>query len=290
MSEENIEITETIRTLDVVPSPEDSRDWIAEQLLTATTIPSTLDLRSYSRPVRDQGSQGSCAAMAGSAMKEVQENRDCGLTEYLSPQFIYNSRENKPNEGMYMRDLMRILKDLGDCKETTYPYGTTSAISSTARTEAAKYKIQGYASITSIIGLKQALVTNGPAVIAVPVYNYGTSQNNYRIWVQGTNERFLGGHAMAVVGYTTTGFIIRNSWGSSWGNSGYVEFPYSDWGKQWECWTTIDIKTGPDKPIAPKKKTNPITVISRIIRRFLRPIKGNRKVARDTSIPPVEQY
>ena len=32
-----------------------------------------------------------------------------------------------------------------------------------------------------------------------------------------------GGHAIAVVGYTTDGrFIIRNSWGTSWGDRGFA--------------------------------------------------------------------
>jgi len=31
-----------------------------------------------------------------------------------------------------------------------------------------------------------------------------------------------GGHAIALVGYTTTGFIVRNSWGTDWGDGGYA--------------------------------------------------------------------
>ena len=31
-----------------------------------------------------------------------------------------------------------------------------------------------------------------------------------------------GGHAVAVVGYTSTGrFIVRNSWGTGWGDRGF---------------------------------------------------------------------
>jgi hypothetical protein len=58
-------------------------------VLAAVGYPYTLDLRTNMMPVRDQGSQGSCAAMAGSAMKEWQERIDFLLDEYLSPQFIY---------------------------------------------------------------------------------------------------------------------------------------------------------------------------------------------------------
>lgn len=57
--------------------------------------------------------------------------------------------------------------------------------------------------------------------------------------VNPTDKR-KGGHAVTVVGYNKKGFILRNSWGSNWGDNGYVIFPYSDFGMQWEIWTTID--------------------------------------------------
>ena len=44
----------------------------------------------------------------------------------------------------------------------------------------------------------------------------------------GPNEQFLGGHAVMLVGYddSQTAFIVRNSWGSSWGQAGYFTLPY----------------------------------------------------------------
>jgi C1A family cysteine protease len=34
-------------------------------------------------------------------------------------------------------------------------------------------------------------------------------------------ETARGGHAVSVVGYTADRFIIRNSWGTSWGDKGF---------------------------------------------------------------------
>lgn len=252
----------TTRTLDVVPSPEDTRDWSAERLLTIATFPSTLDLRGLCQPIRNQGSQGACAAMAGSAMKEVHEYKDYALHEYLSPQYIYNMRPNKTTSGMYMRDLMKILSKYGVCKETTYPYTTTMTITKAITSEANKFRIKGYASISTIDGLKASLYSNGPAVIAVPVYNKSNT-----LWDQQPGELLQGGHAMAVVGYDATGFIIRNSWGTTWGNDGYTIFPYTHWGKQWEIWTTVDILTGPEKTTTTKSNTA-LSVIGKAIKRF----------------------
>ena len=258
-----------IRVLDVTPSPEDSRDWSAEGLLAVAKYPPTLDLRQYCQPVRDQGPQGACAAMAGSAMKEAQESKDYQLREYLSPQYIYNMRENKTSSGMYMRNLMKILNTNGVCTETTYPYNSTATITKAMHTEAAKFRIKGYASISSIDGLKTALYTNGPAVIAMPVYNTEREE----IWNQLPSDKMLGGHAMCVVGYDANGFIIRNSWGNGWGNAGYTVFPYSHWGKQWEVWTTIDIITGPNKTTG-KTSNSVVSIIGRAIKRFFR-VRGS---------------
>jgi hypothetical protein len=80
-------------------------------------------------------------------------------------------------------------------------------------------------------------MTNGPALIAVPVYNFGE-----RLWQSGDGD-MLGGHAMSIVGWNEDGFIIRNSWGTDWGSNGYTIFPYIHWGMQWEIWTTVDAES-----------------------------------------------
>ena len=240
--------------LNIIPSPPDSRDWKYETIVKGSIInfPETLDWRMSMFTVRDQGYQGSCAAMSGAAMKDWQEIKDVGVNEYMSPQFIYNNRENKISEGMTIRDLMHILKDIGTCRESLHPYGNIEPPSQVAYADAAEYMIAGYASIESIDGLKTALFENGPCVIALPVYNYTT-----RMWFKRLGDTQLGGHAMTSVGYDSNGFIIRNSWGDDWGDEGYTIFPYEDWGLQWEVWSTIDADSFPSPdpdpgPIPPK--------------------------------------
>ena len=36
-------------------------------------------------------------------------------------------------------------------------------------------------------------------------------------------------HAVAIVGYTSNGFIVQNSWGSAWGSAGFALLSYEDW-------------------------------------------------------------
>jgi len=204
-----------------------------------------LSYASEMNPIRDQGSQGTCAAMAGAAMKEWQEKQDVAYGGYMSPQFIYNLRSNAPAEGMYMRDLMNILRNYGDCFEEDFVYWNLSEPNATVLGKAAQYKISAYAQVLTIEGLKNALYANGPCVMAVPVLNTTT-----RLWHAFEGDTYIGGHAMAVVGYNPFGFIIRNSWGNYWGVEGLTLFPYSDWGDHWEVWTTIDADSG-SLPVVP---------------------------------------
>jgi C1A family cysteine protease len=237
-------------------SPHDSRDFKAEAIFPKVSdlnIPETLDLRVDLPKVRNQGSQGSCSAMTASCMKEWQEKKDVNVTSYMSPQFVYNLRPNYPDEGMYPRDTMNILLKSGCCRESVFTYGSTQIgdnIPEAAKQEAIKFKIQGYAQVNTIDALKTALYKNGPCYICFPVYNYGPT-----FWKKETGQNEEGGHAVTVVGYTKTGFIIRNSWGTDWNNGGYTEYPFSQFGMHWEIWTTIDDKSPlPDPEPAPKPK------------------------------------
>lgn len=231
------------------PSPKDERDWSAENIYDTTyDLPTKLDLRNNLTMVRNQGNQGTCAAQTAACMKEWQEKKDINFDGYMSPQFIYNNRENQTTSGMYGRDLMRILSKIGVCAETSYPYKKIEKrenIDQKYFDEAKNHLISGYAQVHSIDSLKRALYRNGPCFIAFPVYNNGTS-----MWKAKEGENMKGGHAMTVVGYDDKGFIIRNSWGVFWGDLGYCHYPYEDWGSHFEIWTTIDANSyePPAKP------------------------------------------
>src|SRR5207244_13519797 len=46
-----------------------------------------------------------------------------------------------------------------------------------------------------------------------------------------------GGHAFVIVGYTRDGFIVQNSWGTTWGTRGLAILTYEDWtDNAMDCW------------------------------------------------------
>lgn len=232
------------------PSPFDARDIVLESVYPSEVVlPKTLDLRSELQPIRDQGNQGTCMAQSVAAMKEWQEKVDVDFNGYMSPQFIYNLRENYGGEGMTPRDAMKILNKIGIVPEKIYPYGKIENLDLENLDPgllftASKYKIAAYSRIMTVDATKKALLANGPCCAAFPVFN----PYSMEFWKpDATNKTLLGGHAVTIVGWTADSFIIRNSWGSSWGDGGYTYFKFSDWGTQWEIWTALDEDSSQEK-------------------------------------------
>lgn len=233
--------------LNLKQSPIDDRDFVAESIYSEdVAIPKTLDLRPSLQPVINQGSQGTCSAQVAACMQEYQGYIDKklklrGANDKFSAQFVYNLREEPGLSGMTPRETMKIMNKEGICREFLLEYGLIQLpdqMSTNAYNDAENFKIKNYAQISSVEGLKKALVKDGVCYIAFPVFN-----ESPHMWKAQQGETNKGGHAVSVVGYNNQGFILRNSWGDSWADNGYTIFPYDDWGMQWEVWTTIDAES-----------------------------------------------
>lgn len=236
------------RCCGALKSPEDPGDWIFEHLAQGspgtyrTEFPEEFDLRPYAQPCRDQGTRGTCAAFTAAAIKEIQEQRDCGFNEWMSPEFIYYHRDSKPLSGMYGRNVFQILQRIGTVPESAYPYLSADrdaqSPSKKLYESAAQYRIANFARVTTCDGLKRALLEIGPCYLLLPLFS-----RKSEFWRGDSNEKCNGGHAVAVVGFNKNGFILKNSWGPDWNGDGHVIFPYLEWGVQWECWVSVDEKT-----------------------------------------------
>ena len=203
----------------------------------------TLDLRPKLQPIRNQGNVECCVAFSSACMKEYES----GVPYYLSPSFIYHLRDDPQHQDcMTIPNALDILIKYGTCYESTYPQAdiqSALAIPTDAYNEAVYFKIYSYVQIELMDDLKDALNQFGPCLIAFPVYNYSN-----QLWIQKTGDKFKGGHCMTVVGYDTSNFIIRNTWGTSWGDNGYTYYPFSQWGSHWEVWTCTQYGSLPPPP------------------------------------------
>lgn len=252
---------ETINYIfDVIPSPDDPRDWKISDIIAKAPavrgLPPVVDYRSVAAPIRNQGSLGSCAAFTAAGIKEIQESKDALISpdgsgkvqNYFSPGFVYYHRNNS-SEGMYGRNVMNILLNHGCPIEKDYPYSGRDdkmlgkEMTTEVLVKAKNFRIKGYARVNSINEAKEALYRFGPLYMAFPCYNTGK-----RFWRKDGSS--LGGHAVCCYGYTSEGFVIRNSWGSNWADDGYTIYPYSDWGAHWEIFSLVDAESVPvdEKP------------------------------------------
>lgn len=169
--------------------------------------------------VVNQGSDPICLPCSVGAYVNWRINRQDGskVDNKVDYWEIYNARALKMIDGMSIKEGMNYLMRHG------------------VKTAKGKFRIKDCAVIRTPDALRMALLMNGPCVVALPVY-----QTNESFWLPmgGKSDKdMLGFHAVAVVGYDGEGFIIRNSWGTSYGRKGYSKLMYKDFGRFYEIWT-----------------------------------------------------
>jgi len=222
---------------------QDMRDKIycASTLKQPSQLPKLVDLRKYLSPVVDQGNLGSCTANAIAS----------GLGEYLqkiaSKQFTSLSRldlywwerfiEETVNEdsGAEIRDGMKVFNQLGIAPENDYPYDITTFTNEPdpkAIMDGTIFKISKYYRVQNLNYLKISLAEGLPVVTGIQVYESFESDAVAQTGIvpmPKANEQLLGGHAVLAVGYNDSKqqVIMRNSWGTSWGDKGYFYLPYT---------------------------------------------------------------
>jgi C1A family cysteine protease len=216
----------------------DHRDYIFPTLPKASAA--KVDLRANDQPIYDQGDLGSCTANAIAAAYAFDLKKQSKPVFAPSRLFIYYNERVLENSvpydaGAYIRDGIKSINVSGVCQETMWPYIQTKFASlppKTCYTEAAKHKSVLYQRVTQTLDQMKAVLNSGlPFTVGFYVY--------YSFLAAGTNggivpmpsryDQLLGGHAVLVVGYddSTQRFIMRNSWGTSWGDKGYFYMPYA---------------------------------------------------------------
>lgn len=196
---------------------------------------SIVDLRNKIHTNYDQGNLNSCTA-----------NAICSLIEYNNPNFFgsrlflyYNERKLENNisndDGAYLVDGIKSLINYGICKEIEWPYIIKNfAIKPPDKSYAsALYKklITAYNITNNLSIIKNTLSNNIPFVVGIAIYKSFESSivsTTGNVPMPKYNEKLLGGHAVVCVGYNDIKqiFIMKNSWGSRWGDNGYFYLPY----------------------------------------------------------------
>lgn len=182
--------------------------------------------------VQNQGQCGSCYAFSSTAAIESQvainEKKLVKLSEQNAMDGSSNGYGNYGGNGGYMDNVFDYVKDFGLGLESDYPYQAKAYAGTLYDVKNKAAGLTGYVDLPegSEHALTVAIGSVGPVSIGIDA-----SQRTFQFYSSGiyydprTSPKNID-HAVVAVGYGTVNnqdyYIVRNSWGSSWGQKGYV--------------------------------------------------------------------
>ncbi|MBI5416750.1 cysteine protease [Candidatus Poribacteria bacterium] len=219
--------------------------------------PDVVDLRAWCSLIEDQESLGSCTANAAIGVLEYYEKRAFGKYIDASRLFLYKVTRNLLHQtgdtGAFLRSTMGSLVLFGVPPEEYWPYKiadfekepTAFCYAFAQNYQTLKYFRHDPSSTPNDVllnSVKTYLAAGHPSMFGFTVYSsIGQADKNGQIPFPGKGEKIEGGHAIVAVGYddnvkiintdskgveTTGALLIRNSWGTVWGDAGYGWLPY----------------------------------------------------------------
>ena len=208
----------------------------------SAALPDAVDLRPLCPEVYDQGALGSCTANALAGAIEFlqlrQQREGVPTPEVIRPSRLCLYRDERAIEGTVAEDAgavigdgVAVLHDQGWVDETDWPYEPTLFAAAPPLTAMRRaVRLADFTSLPHDVDVIRSKLAQGfPVVFGVQVYQQIEDTTDGTITLPGPNAgASIGGHAMELVGYDHAArvFRVRNSWGTSWGQSGYGTIPY----------------------------------------------------------------
>ena len=187
------------------------------------------DLRSFATPVKNQGERPTCTAFSAVGALEFEVKRRFGLEFDLSEeQYWHRYGQGRWDAGLAFAAVDYLIP------EAQWPYGK---IFNQAEAPTRIARITGAKALTAYQDTRAALGSRAHPVILI------TEENETWGWAfqketQGLlgyqNQSKQGAHALLAVGIVENPiapgggfFILKNSWGTQWGDAGFAYMPFA---------------------------------------------------------------
>jgi len=165
--------------------------------------------------VKNQGQCGSCWAFSAVGTLESYSLFK-GQSVNLSEQQLVDCSRPQGNQGCnggWPSNALKYVQSYGITTESAYPY---AAKDQACKVQGGSFKIAGQVSHSGCSGLTSG-INSHPISIAVDATNWGS----YKSGVFNNCATSLN-HAVLLVGVVGGNWKIKNSWGTGWGESGYI--------------------------------------------------------------------
>jgi hypothetical protein len=241
------------RVLNVIPSPNRERDWAGETtgveagtIRPAAPVPNTKDLRETWWDVGDQKSTGSCVgwASADSVLRWhfVKAGR-LKQADHLSVRFAWMASKevdpfvDRPTTfvelaGTSIKSSLDVARKYGAVKDDVLKFtggGLYPGDVGAFYTLASELRIGSYLNLSlgfrgnTVKTWRRWIAEVGPVLTRLNVddtwMNARRTAGKLEVYDDDSAD---GGHAVALVGYRAGVFIVRNSWGTAWGDKGFA--------------------------------------------------------------------
>lgn len=213
---------------------------------TVETLPQTVDLRPHCSQVEDQKTIGSCTANAAIGALEYHRKKNGVDPSDLSRLFVYyNTRRLRgdiPNDtGATIAECMAAVLAYGAPRSDLWPYSDKQKDDRWLQEppkevyeNAILNEAVQYARVSPGAGVLGSVAAGFPISFGIflPKLAYdvaGRTGTMPELTEQQWQGPQAGGHAMLIVGYDLLRrlYLVRNSWGTRWGEGGYVWIPFS---------------------------------------------------------------
>lgn len=223
-----------------LPDKVDDRDKEFEVIAGSEILPSQFFLTDFASSVKNQGFENSCVPHAASLIYEMELRIKGDVFDCSEQQLYFEGRKKSllfpQDNGMYPRDILKVMLNSGIAPETLCPYDSVSMNNSPGKlADSFKkwFKIKEFYNITEVQGAKKEISNYHPLIFNIPVYSslYSSASE------VGPKTGILQGyHEMAVIGYNDEkpnndgskgALLAQNSWGLKWGINGRIWIPYN---------------------------------------------------------------